>query len=149
MAAAAEAVGLASKLWGWAKFGGAMVAFQGVSALGDAIVKAKNADSTAKDLCDTAAGLAKALKDMQANRTAIQEAGFDDAAALAQLKRYQSDAIVSQENLRRKRLAFYVRLAINVILGVMTVVIALFTIVRRSDALSERLARLEASAMRH
>ena len=82
---------------------------------------------------------------MNANLTALADTVINENDIRNMLSTYQSSVIFSNEALVKKKIGFYVKLAINVIVGIMTTVVALFTIVKRSDALSDRISSIEES----
>jgi len=125
------------------EFLGGVLGFQVAGAAADAVAKTAGAGDLAKNLCDTQKHLNDEIDTMNANLKALDKTVINENDIRTMLSTYQSSVIFSNEALMKKKIGFYVKLAINVIVGIMTTVVALFTIVKRSDALSDRISSIE------
>ena len=86
------------------------------------------------------------LKQSQCVRLDVPCILREEKAGIAQSPRhdFHDESFVSQAFLAHKKREFTVKLALTVIVGICTTLLAVFVIMRRSASLSEQLASLEA-----
>ena len=120
------------------------LALQVAGKITEAAVATRSAASKAQDLCDTYGSIQAGSAAFTQYIAALNREQLRLDEVQKQLDEINQQIFYSDQMLVARKRAFVMRLAITVIIGICTTVVAIFTIMRRSDALSDQLAKLSA-----
>lgn len=113
-------------------------------ALGNAIATTSTAEKNAKSQCDILSGLNEAVAQMQDNITSLSLSTAKLDTVKQQIQALVDKTFVSDAAVALQKRQFAIKLAIAIIVAILTTLVAVFIIMHRSDALAVQLKKLGA-----